>query len=213
MNEATLSVHPLVETTASDYLRVLSDLMLSTEVTDGHGTVLSLDEGAARAVQMILAVGAASRKVMLVGNGGSAAIVSHMQNDICKAVGVRAMVFTEQPLLTALANDHGYASVYERTVELWAEPGDLTLAVSSSGQSENILRAVSASAERQCDVITLSGFSPDNPLRGKGDLNFYVHSGFYGYVENVHRALTHFMTDRAMLITGAPAKAEADSDE
>ena len=200
MRETRRAAHPTAETTATEYLRALSQLMLSTEVTGRDGTALSLDEGSSRAVQMILSVGAASRKVMLVGNGGSAAIVSHMQNDLCKAVGVRAMVFTEQPLLTALANDHGYGCVYERTVELWAEPGDLMLAVSSSGSSENILRAVAASEERDCGVITLSGFNPDNPLRRKGDLNFYVGSDFYGYVENAHRALTHLMTDRAMLI-------------
>lgn len=209
MNEATLSAQPLAETTVSEYLRVLSELTLSTEVTDGHGTTLSLDEGASRAVQMILTVGAASRKVMLVGNGGSAAIVSHVQNDICKAVGVRAMVFTEQPLLTALANDNGYVSVYEQPVKLWAEAGDLLLAVSSSGQSENILRAVSASTERNCGVITLSGFKPENPLRRQGDINFYVRSEFYGYVENAHRALTHFMTDRAMMLARAAKSADA----
>ena len=140
------------------------------------------------------------RKVLLVGNGGSAATVSHVQNDLCKAVGVRAMVFTEPALLTALANDHGYASGFERLVELWADPGDILLAISSSGQSENILRAVEASVRRGCDVITFSGFRGDNALRRAGDLNFYVPDQTYGHVEVAHNALVHFLTDRAVIL-------------
>ena len=135
---------------------------------------------------------------MLIGNGGSAAIASHMQNDLCKAVGVRAMVFNEPSLLTALSNDHGYGCVFERPTELWADNGDLLLAISSSGQSENILRAVRASVAQGCQVITFSGFGADNPLRRMGHLNFYVPSQVYGYVELVHSTLAHFLTDCAM---------------
>lgn len=184
-------------TTLTAYLNTLAELSLSTQVTDQGGTALSLDEGAERALQMILSTGAASRKIMLAGNGGSAAIVSHMQNDICKAVGVRGMVFTEQPLLTALTNDDGYEAAFERPVQLWAEPGDLMLTVSSSGKSVNLLRAAQAALERDCRLITLTGFRPDNPLRLLGDVNFYVSSDVYGYVETAHAAFTHFMTDRA----------------
>jgi len=184
---------------ATSYFRKLFELSEGMEVTDGPGTALSLDAGANKAVEMILSVEAGSGKVMVTGNGGSIAIASHMQNDLCKAVGVRAMVFGEVPLLTALANDHGYGCVFERPVELWADAGDLIVAISSSGQSENILRAVQAAAARGCQIITLSGFSADNPLRRLGDVNFYVPSQAYGYVESVHAALAHFLTDCAMM--------------
>jgi D-sedoheptulose 7-phosphate isomerase len=189
----------LVNQSATAYFHNLSELLLSLQVTDGHGRVLPLDEGADKAVKTILAVRSASGKVMLIGNGGSAAIASHMQNDLCKAVGVRAMVFNEPPLLTALSNDHGYGCVFEQPVELWANPGDLLLAISSSGQSENILRAVRVSVARGCQVITFFGFKADNPLRRMGLLNFYVPSEFYGYVEAAHSVLTHFLTDCAMM--------------
>ncbi|HEX8098330.1 MAG TPA: SIS domain-containing protein [Pyrinomonadaceae bacterium] len=188
------------ERTAADYLQELSDLLLGARVTDREGRALSLEEGSARGVEMILGVGGSARKMMLIGNGGSAAIVSHIQNDLCKAVGVRAMVFNDQSLLTALANDDGYETVFETPVSLWAEPGDLLLAVSSSGRSENILRGARAAADRGCNVITLSGFNAENPLRGMGDLNFYVASHVYGYVEIAHSALAHLLTDRAMMI-------------
>lgn len=183
---------------ASSYFKCLGDLLLSMQVTDGKGIVLPLDEGASKAFEMVLSVQSNSGKVMVIGNGGSAAIASHMQNDLCKAAGMRAMVFDQTPLLTALSNDDGYGCVYERPVELWAEAGDLLVAISSSGKSENILRAVQAAAVRGCQIITLSGFSADNPLRRLGDVNFYVPSPIYGYVESAHSALTHFLTDCAM---------------
>ena len=191
---------------ATSYLQHLSELLQGTRVTDQQGTVLSLDEGINKAVALVLSVKAASGKVMVIGNGGSAAIASHVQNDLCKAVGVRAMVFYEAPLLTALSNDHGYGCVFEHGVQLWADTGDLLVAISSSGQSENILRAVRASVARGCQVITLSGFRADNPLRRMGHLNLYVSSQNYGYVEAAHSVLTHLLTDCA---TNNPLEKEA----
>ena len=180
------------------YFHRLSDLFLHLEATDRHGAILPLGEGASKAVELILAVKEDSGKAMVIGNGGSVAIAEHMQNDLCKAVGVRAMAFTDTPLLTAMANDHGYECVFERPVQLWADTGDLLLAISSSGESENILRAVRASVGRGGQVITFSGFEADNSLRRMGHLNFYVPSQVYGYVEVVHSALTHFLTDCAV---------------
>ena len=198
----------------SKYLQKLSDLMMTTAVTDRFGSPLSLDEGADQAVEKILSIGPNSRKIMLVGNGGSSSVVSHVQNDLCKAVGVRAIVFTEQPLLTALGNDLGYGTVYEWPTDLWAEVGDLMIAVSSSGNSENILRAAHSSLKKGCDLITFSGFETDNSLRSLGALNFHVGSHVYGFVETAHAALTHFLTDRAMdILRASPETATAENSD
>ena len=180
---------------AASHFKLLGDLLLSMQVTDKHGAVLSLDKGISAAVDIILSVGTGPGKVMVIGNGGSAAIASHMQSDLCKAVGVRAMVFTEVPLLTALTNDHGYSSAFKRPAALWTDTGDVMVAISSSGQSENILRAVEAAASRGGRLITLSGFRADNPLRQKGDFNFYIASSDYGQVEAAHAAVAHYLTD------------------
>jgi D-sedoheptulose 7-phosphate isomerase len=193
--------------TATAYLRALSGSLLATQVTDGRGGVLSLDEGAERAGGLIHGMRLAGGTVMLIGNGGSAAIASHLQNDLCNSVGVRAMVFTESPLLTALSNDNGYGSIFERSINLWARSGDLLLAISSSGRSENILRGVKASLGKGCQVITLSGFLADNPLRRMGHLNFYVASDVYGYVEVAHSALAHFFADYATVRRGGEHQA------
>ena len=183
----------------SSYIKCLYDLLLSTQVTDSRGMVLPLGEGTSKVVEMILSAKSTSGKAMVIGNGGSAAIASHLQNDLCKAVGVRVLDFSQVPLLTALSNDEGYGSVYERPVELWADAGDLLVAISSSGRSENIIRAVQAAAARKCRIITLSGFSSDNPLRRLGNLNFYVASSEYGYVESAHTVISHFVIDRAVM--------------
>jgi len=182
---------------ATSYFKHLGDVLLRVQVTEGHGAELSLDKGTSKAAEMVLSVKANSGKVMVIGNGGSAAIASHLQNDLCQAVGVRAMVFAEASALTARANDHGYECVFEQPAELWADADDLLVAISSSGQSENILRAARAASARGCRVITLSGFSADNPLRRLGNLNFYVPSPEYGYVESAHSVITHFLTDYA----------------
>jgi D-sedoheptulose 7-phosphate isomerase len=193
------------------YLDTLSHLMVTAQVTTGDGKQVTLDEGSETVVQWVMAVGPTSNKVMLVGNGGSSSVVSHVQNDLCKAVGLRALVFTEQPLLTALANDIGYDAAYEQSVNWWGDEGDLMLAVSSSGKSENILRAAQASKDHGCKLVTFSGFGDDNPLRQMGDMNFFVDSSVYGFVETAHAALTHFITDRAMTKMRDPAAATSGS--
>jgi len=184
----------------SSFFEHLNDLLLSVQVTGKDGTALDLDEGANRAVDIMLSVKSTSGKAMVIGNGGSAAIASHMQSDLCRSVGIRAMVFSQAPLLTAFTNDFGYACAFERPLEIWADPGDLLVSISSSGQSENIIRAAQAAVSRECQIITLTGFSPDNPLRHLGNVNFYISSQDYGYVESAHSVITHFLTDCATIL-------------
>lgn len=181
---------------ARTYLADLGRLFEVVEATTAAGPV-TVDAAVTPAVEMLLELGRTGRKAMLIGNGGSAAIVSHMQNDLFKMIKLRAMVFTEQPLLTALSNDDGYETVFRQPVERWAEAGDLLIAISSSGESNNILTAVAAARQRGCTVLTFSGFKPTNRLRQTGDINFYVPSPSYGYVEMTHAILGHCITDFA----------------
>jgi D-sedoheptulose 7-phosphate isomerase len=85
----------------------------------------------------------------------------------------------------------------------------LLIAVSSSGMSQNILRAVAACRDKGCEVITMSGFSPANELRKLGGLNFYVPADSYGSVELAHSILGHFLTDVAAASV-APAQPASD---
>ena len=187
-----------MEYSATAYFRKLSAILLDISVRDRQGNTLALDEGMDRAVKMILDVAEKSGKVLLIGNGGSSAIVSHMQSDLGKGAGVKALVFNEAPLLTAFSNDIGYKYAFGLMTELFAQEGDLLLSISSSGQSPNILRAVNQALDSGCSTITLSGFKPDNPLRSLGDINFYVPADRYGYVEISHGTLAHLISECVM---------------
>jgi D-sedoheptulose 7-phosphate isomerase len=182
---------------ATHYFRHVGDLMASIEATTTNGSTMPLDEATERVVQCLLEVGRSAKKVVLIGNGGSASIAGHMEMDLCNRVHIRATVFNDPPVLTALANDLGYSAAFEAMVSLWIEDGDCLVAISSSGTSDNILRAVREARRHDSHVVTFSGFRPDNPLRSLGDVNFYVASREYGEVEIAHHALGHFLTDQA----------------
>ena len=98
------------ETGPAGYLAEFCRALQRAEVTTVEGQSVPLDEGIGRLIATLAALKAAGGKALLIGNGGSAAIVSHLHNDLCKAVGMRAMVFHETSLLTAVANDDGAGS-------------------------------------------------------------------------------------------------------
>jgi D-sedoheptulose 7-phosphate isomerase len=182
----------------AQYSDNLHSFIERVEITDKSGKILDVNEGLSRIVYHLHAIKSANKKVMIIGNGGSAAIASHLQNDLCKAAQVRAMVFTESPLLTALSNDISYIAAYRELVNLWGDKEDMLFSISSSGRSQNILDAVTTARARGCSpVITVSGFLPDNPLRGMGDINLYISSSEYGYVELAHSVLTHYISDQS----------------
>jgi len=138
---------------------------------------------------------AAGNKLIFVGNGGSAAISSHMATDYSKNGDVRAMALNDASMLSCLGNDLGYERVFAKQIELYARADDLVIAISSSGRSANILNGVKAARAAKCAVVTFSGFASDNPLRRLGDLNFYINSDRYGFVEIGHLTICHAILD------------------
>lgn len=183
---------------ASMWAQRLKALLDGTCVTDASGKVVAHDAAFDQARVALLKARTERKKVMVIGNGGSAAIASHLQTDLAHSLGIRALVFTEPSVLTAQANDHGYETAFRNLVALWADAGDLLIAVSSSGRSPNILKACQQAKAAGCGLITFSGFGSDNPLRSHGDLNFFVSSCEYGEVESTHAVLIHHLTDRVL---------------
>lgn len=179
----------------AEYLSQFQVLIGRTEVTDKHGKKFSFDAGVSEAIAVVRGVKSSRRKIMFVGNGGSAGIVSHLAVDYWKMGGMRSMVFSDPAFLTCIANDDGYPHVYEKPIETFVDSGDCLTAISSSGRSENILRASKAAEKGGAKVITLSGFKPDNPLRSLGHLNFYVPSSTYNYVETLHMLICTCILD------------------
>ena len=135
-------------------------------------------------------------KVILVGNGGSAAIASHVAVDLTKVAGVRAVNFNEADLITCLANDYGYEKWVEQALEFYADSNDLIVLISSSGKSPNIVNGAIKAKQMKLSLITFSGFDPDNPLRNLGDLNFWADSQAYNIVEMTHHVWLLALVDK-----------------
>lgn len=184
-----------MKNSATDFYDSLCRLTHEIVYTGMGGEPLDLPAGVAVAAELLLDRSLAGCKLMFVGNGASAAISSHMATDFWKTGGIRAMAFNDCSGLTCIGNDYGYPHLFEKPVEMFADPGDVLVAISSSGRSENVLRAVAAARAKECAVITLSGFSPDNPLRALGDGNFHVPVHSYGLVEVLHHSICHCLLD------------------
>ena len=141
-----------------------------------------LDQAAA----MVWETHQSGKKIIVVGNGGSAAMASHVAVDFTKAAGMRAINFNEADLITCFANDYGYEHWVAKALEAYADPGDLVILISSSGKSLNMLNGAKKAKKMGVSVITVSGFLSDNPLKKLGDLNLWVGSSEYNIVEMTH---------------------------
>jgi len=177
------------------YLQQLNECFESTELMDQRGKKLFLESTVTRIVALVVAAAKRGNKTMAIGNGGSAAIASHTAIDLLKNAKIPAITFNDPSFLTCLANDLGYEAVFEKPVEILSKKGDILFAISSSGRSANILNAVKMAKKKKVFVVTLSGFSRHNPLRKMGDINFYVPSSAYGFVELTHSAICHWIVD------------------
>lgn len=149
-----------------------------------------------RAVDMMKSTMADNKKLIIAGNGGSAAMASHVAVDLTKNAGIRAINFNEADLITCFANDYGYEDWVSEAIKFYADKGDLVILISSSGSSKNIVNGAKTAKELGLKVITFSGFKPDNPLRAVGDLNFHVKSKGYNIVEMAHHVWLLAIVDR-----------------
>jgi D-sedoheptulose 7-phosphate isomerase len=149
----------------------------------------------ASAANMIWDASKLGKKTIVVGNGGSAAMASHVAVDFTKAAGVRAITFNEADLITCFANDYGYEQWVVEALKAYADKGDVAILISSSGTSKNIVNGTLKAKELGLKTITLSGFSKDNDLNNKGDINFWIGSSSYNYVEMTHHVWLVAMVD------------------
>ena len=159
----------------SQYFKIIEEKLSSIDVAQLE-----------QATDMVRQIHSVGKKVIVVGNGGSAAMASHVAVDFTKAAKIRAVNFNEADLLTCFANDFGYENWVSKALEFYADQGDLVILISSSGKSQNILNGAKKAKEMGLFVITVSGFLPDNPLRELGNLNLWVDSTEYNIVEMTH---------------------------
>jgi D-sedoheptulose 7-phosphate isomerase len=138
--------------------------------------------------------------IFFIGNGGSAATASHFANDI--GVGsnayekpFRAISLTDNvPVITALANDFGYDEIFERQLRVLSRPGDVLVAISASGNSPNLVRALEYAAGAGLKSVGITAFS-GGKLKEMADLVVHVPTGKgeYGPAEDAHMVLDHLV--------------------
>ncbi len=182
------------------YLSSFDAALKSISVTDATGNKIEYATAVEKIVVLLTNVQQQNKKVMMIGNGGSAGICSHMAVDYWKNGKIRATAFNDTSLLTCLSNDIGFEEVFSKSIEMFADAGDVTFCISSSGKSKNILNGAAASKNKKCTTVTFSGFEESNPLRKMGDFNFYVPAFSYGFVELIHNLIIHHILDQKMYV-------------
>lgn len=184
------------------YYSLYADAHLSalngTIVTDLSGNSVEQQSGIERLCSFSNEIMINSKKQYLIGNGASMAFSDHMAVDWSKNGKVATHAFSSPSLLTALGNDIGIEQLFSLAVMTYADKADLLVAISSSGNSKNILEAVKSARDKKMRVVTFSGLLPDNQLRKLGDINFYVPAKTYGIVECTHQLLLHMWLDHYM---------------
>ena len=134
-------------------------------------------------------------KVYIVGNGGSASIASHVSVDFAKVARVPSSTFNNSNLITCFANDYGYENWVVEAMKAYTNINDLIILISSSGTSKNIVNAAQYCKDNNIDLITLSGFTKDNPLSTLGNVNFHIESTEYNYIEMSHHIILVALVD------------------
>lgn len=128
------------------------------------------------------------KKIIFVGNGGSAAMASHVSVDLAKNANIRAINFNEADLITCLSNDYGHENWMKAALEIYCDKGDVVVLISTSGQSQNIINAAKWCLKNNIKLITLTGRKKTNKLKSinKVGINLWVNSNAYNQVEMVH---------------------------
>jgi len=172
----------------NDYLENLNKLSNDLD----KSTLISVSEEIIESVN-------SKGSVIIVGNGGSAAIASHVAVDFLKAVGIRAFTFNESSLITCYANDFGYENWVKEALKSHAQQNDIVILISSSGESLNILNAAKYTRKNNLSLVTFSGFNKNNSLSNLGEFNIWVDSFNYNYVEIIHNQFLLMLVDLVKL--------------
>ncbi len=140
------------------------------------------------------------KKIFVCGNGGSAAIANHFECDHKKILSETKKInpriislCSNNPLITAISNDISYNEVFKKQLEYLADQGDMLITISSSGNSENIIKAIKYAKSKKIKTLSFTGF---NGGRAKKltDYNIHIDSLNYGVVENLHHACMNIIS-------------------
>ena len=117
---------------------------------------------------------------------------------VVKNGGMNTYSLYDNAVTTCMGNDYGYDSIFSRPMQFLVREDDLVIAISSSGNSANIVNAIQVAREKKADVITLTGFTPTNKAKQMGNINVYVPCDKYGIVESIHNLILQQIVDIIM---------------
>ena len=183
----------------NEYINVLIEKLGHTEIwRRTNEKCSSYDEGIELLADMFSGHKMKHSQLFFIGNGGSSAIASHMTADFMKNGGMNTYSLYDNAVTTCMGNDYGYAYIFSRPLEFLARKDDLLVAISSSGNSANIINAIETVRAKGTMVITFTGFETDNKVKQMGDVNVYVPCKQYGIVESIHNLMLQQIVDMIM---------------
>lgn len=183
----------------SGYLDRLIQVLKSTQMCSQDGRACSsYDEAMQKLLELFSMIKGQGKQLFFIGNGGSAAIASHMTADFMKNGGMKTYSLYDNSVTTCMGNDYGYEFIFSRPLEFLGSEGDLLVAISSSGNSQNIVNAIPAAKRKHMKVVTFSGFERENKISRMGCCNVYVPSCRYGIVESIHNLILQQIVDTIM---------------
>lgn len=179
-----------------EYRKELIRYLEDTQVY-GTGGMLYKDyeEAMCRLVEVFTETKRDKKQVFFIGNGGSAAIASHMTADFMKNGGMKTYSLYDDSVTTCMGNDYGYECIFSHPLRFLGDEGDLLVAISSSGNSKNIVNAIQVAQEKKLRIVTLSGFQKNNRIINRGIYNIYVPSSHYRMVESIHNLILQQIVD------------------
>jgi D-sedoheptulose 7-phosphate isomerase len=181
--------------TWSGYVNDCAGFLNNLSVRDEQGNELDVNDGFAQWVDIALTAKKSRKVVYFCGNGASASMGSHFSADLAKNGLTHTQVLIEPSLTTAIGNDISFDDVFSFPLSVRGNEGDVLITISSSGNSPNVVKAITMAKSIGMKVITVSGLKEDNTSRKSGHLNFYLPATTYGTVEATHGVLLHHWMD------------------
>jgi D-sedoheptulose 7-phosphate isomerase len=176
--------------------------MVITELIDHQRTIekviQSLTDDIQKACEMATSTIQSGNKILLAGNGGSAADAQHIAAEFCgRFIKERRSLpgialTTDTSIITAIANDYGYDHVFTRQIEALSCPGDLFIGISTSGNSQGIINAVNAAKKSSCKTLGLTG-KDGGLMKGLCDLSIVIPSDITARIQEMHILIGHIL--------------------
>jgi D-sedoheptulose 7-phosphate isomerase len=147
-------------------------------------------------MQVFLDVKKKNNRVFFFGNGGSSAICSHIATDLVKNIKIKSFSLHDFDLVTCFSNDFGFQNWIQKAIDRYViKKKDIVILISSSGKSQNMLKAAKFCKKNSIYLITLTGFNKNNPLKKLGNINLWVNSNLYNFVEVAHLQVLAYIVD------------------